>query len=49
MYGNIIQDQFVRALNWPMGSLLSAVMLVVALLVLFLFSRVVRSPAMMRG
>jgi spermidine/putrescine transport system permease protein len=46
MYGNIIQDQFVRALNWPMGSLLSAVMLIVALLVLFVFSRVVRSPAM---
>jgi spermidine/putrescine transport system permease protein len=49
MYGNIIQDQFVRALNWPVGSLLSAVMLVVALLVLFLFSRVVRAPVIARG
>ncbi len=42
MYGNIIQDQFVRALNWPMGALLSVVMLLVALLVLLVFSRVVR-------
>ena len=42
MYGNIIQDQFVRALNWPVGSLLSVMMLLVALLVLVLFSRVVR-------
>jgi spermidine/putrescine transport system permease protein len=48
MYGNIIQDQFVRALNWPVGSLLSVVMLIVALLVLMLFSRVVRSPEMTR-
>jgi spermidine/putrescine transport system permease protein len=38
MYGNIIQDQFVRALNWPMGSLMSLVMLV-ALLPLFLLFR----------
>jgi spermidine/putrescine transport system permease protein len=48
MYGNIIQDQFVRALNWPMGSLLSAVMLVVALLVLVVFSRLVRSHVLTR-
>ena len=27
MYGNIIQDQFARGLNWPMGSLMSLVML----------------------
>ena len=27
MYGNIIQDQFVRGLNWPMGSLMSLAML----------------------
>ena len=48
MYGNIIQDQFVRALNWPVGSLLSVVMLSVALLVLFLFSRVLRSAEFTR-
>jgi len=38
MYGNIIQDQFVRALNWPLGSLMSLVMLI-ALLPLFLLFR----------
>ncbi|MCA9934241.1 MAG: ABC transporter permease [Ardenticatenaceae bacterium] len=38
MYGNLIQDQFVRALNWPLGSLMSLVMLV-ALLPLFLLFR----------
>jgi spermidine/putrescine transport system permease protein len=48
MYGNIIQDQFVRALNWPVGSLLSAVMLAVALLVLVAFSRIVRSHVLTR-
>jgi len=34
MYGNIIQDQFARALNWPMGSLMSLVMLAAMLLLL---------------
>jgi spermidine/putrescine transport system permease protein len=42
MYGNAIQDQFVRALNWPMGSLMSLVMLALVLLLLLVFSRVVR-------
>lgn len=40
MYGNVIQDQFVRALNWPVGALMSLVMLVFTLLFLFVFSRV---------
>ncbi len=40
MYGNLIQDQFVRALNWPVGALMSLVMLVFTLLFLFVFSRV---------
>jgi len=40
MYGNLIQDQFVRALNWPMGSVMSLAMLAVVLLLLFLFTRV---------
>jgi spermidine/putrescine transport system permease protein len=39
MYGNLIQDQFVRALNWPMGSVMSLAMLVLVLLVLVLFMR----------
>ncbi len=42
MYGNIIQDQFVRALNWPLGSLMSLVMLVLMLIQIALFSRVIR-------
>ena len=41
MYGNLIQDQFVRALNWPMGSLMSLVMLAVVVLLTLLFSRVI--------
>ena len=42
MYGNVIQDQFVRALNWPVGSLMSLVMLAFVLLFLLLFSRIGR-------
>jgi spermidine/putrescine transport system permease protein len=32
MYGNIISDFFTRAANWPFGSALSMVMLVVTLI-----------------
>lgn len=42
MYGNVIQGQFSRALNWPLGSLLSLVMLLVVLPIMLLFSRLVR-------
>jgi spermidine/putrescine transport system permease protein len=42
MYGNLIQAQFVRALNWPMGALMSLVMLAVVLALTALFSRVGR-------
>ncbi len=42
MYGNLIQDQFVRALNWPMGSLMSLVMLALVLILTAIFSRVGR-------
>lgn len=42
MYGNAIQDLFVRALNWPLGSVMSIVLLLLVLLLLFLFSRVGR-------
>ena len=42
MYGNLIQDQFIRALNWPLGSIMSLAMLVVALIAMTLFLRVVR-------
>jgi spermidine/putrescine transport system permease protein len=39
MYGNLIQDQFVKALNWPLGSVMSLVMLVVVLLLIAIFLR----------
>lgn len=42
MYGNAIQDQFVRALNWPVGSLMSFVMLVFVLLLTLILSRTVK-------
>lgn len=41
MYGNLIQDQFGFALNWPMGSVMSMVMLVAVLVLLYLFTRFV--------
>lgn len=39
MYGNLIQDQFLRALNWPMGSVMSLAMLIAVLPLIFIFSR----------
>jgi spermidine/putrescine transport system permease protein len=42
MFGNVIQDQFVRALNWPLGAVMSLVMLAVSLVLTILFSRIGR-------
>lgn len=39
MYGNLIQDQFLRGLNWPLGSVMSLVMLAVVLALIALFLR----------
>jgi spermidine/putrescine transport system permease protein len=39
MFGNLIQDQFLRGLNWPAGSLMSLAMLVIVLVPLVLFGR----------
>ncbi|HLF89167.1 MAG TPA: ABC transporter permease [Anaerolineales bacterium] len=39
MFGNLIQDQFLRGLNWPLGSLMSLAMLVVVLVPLVVFGR----------
>jgi spermidine/putrescine transport system permease protein len=39
MYGNIIQDFFTKAANWPFGSMLSVVMLVATLVVAVLALR----------
>jgi len=39
MFGNLIQDQFLRGLDWPAGSLMSLAMLVVVLAPLVVFGR----------
>ncbi len=39
MYGNLIQDQFLRALNWPMGSVMSIAMLIAVQPLIFIFAR----------
>ncbi len=41
MYGNIIQSQFGQSLNWPMGALMSLVMLATMLLLIGILSRFV--------
>ena len=41
MYGNIIQDFFTRAANWPYGSALSVVMLILTLVLVFIGLRIV--------
>jgi spermidine/putrescine transport system permease protein len=39
MYGNLIQDQFTRALNWPLGALLSMVLLVLIAVFSYVFNK----------
>lgn len=39
MFGNLIQDQFQRGIDWPAGSLMSLAMLVVVLVPLVVFGR----------
>ncbi|MCW5874147.1 MAG: ABC transporter permease [Anaerolineales bacterium] len=39
MYGNLIQDQFGRALNWPLGALMSMVLLVLVGVFSYVFNR----------
>ena len=39
MYGNLIQDQFVRAINWPMGALLSLVLLILVAGLTWIFNK----------
>ena len=41
MYGNIIQDFFTKAANWPLGSALSMVMLSATMLMVVLATRVI--------
>ena len=42
MYGNIVQDFFVRAANWPLGSALSVIMLLVTLVLVVVGLRIVK-------
>jgi spermidine/putrescine transport system permease protein len=41
MYGNIIQDFFTKAANWPFGSALSMVMLFATLILVFIATRII--------
>ena len=41
MYGNIIQDFFTKAANWPFGSAMSMVMLAATLLLVAVATRVI--------
>jgi spermidine/putrescine transport system permease protein len=38
MFGNLIQDQFVQALNWPLGAAFSLIMMLVALILTILIT-----------
>ncbi len=42
MYGNVIQDFFTRSANWPLGSALSVIMLVVTLVLVAIGVRIVQ-------
>ena len=41
LYGNIIQDFFTKAANWPLGSALSVIMLVATLILVLLATRLI--------
>lgn len=41
LYGNIIQDFFTKAANWPLGSALSMIMLLATLVLVFLATRII--------
>jgi spermidine/putrescine transport system permease protein len=49
MYGNIIQDFFIRAANWPLGSALSMVMLVATLLLVAVALRLINVRQLLRS
>jgi spermidine/putrescine transport system permease protein len=42
MYGNIIQDFFTKAANWPLGSALSMIMLAATLILVFIATRLIK-------
>ena len=41
MYGNIIQDFFTKAANWPFGSALSMIMLAATMILVFIATRII--------
>jgi len=41
MYGNIIQDFFTKAANWPLGSALSMIMLAATMILVFIATRLI--------
>jgi spermidine/putrescine transport system permease protein len=41
-FGNLIQDQFTVGMNWPMGSTMSVFLVMTILLLLLIFSRLIR-------
>ncbi|NMC54262.1 MAG: ABC transporter permease [Chloroflexi bacterium] len=49
MYGNLIQDQFVRALNWPMGSVMSMVMTLLVIIFLMILTRFIKLSELLEG
>lgn len=49
MYGNLIQDQFLRALNWPMGSVMSIAMLIAVLPLIIIFVRLNAGANLLEG
>ena len=46
MYGNLIQNQFLRGLNWPMGTVMSTVLLLIVFVFTLFFNRYVTMKEM---
>ena len=49
MFGNVIQDFFTKSANWPLGSALSVLMLLVTLVLVAIGVRVVRPQRLLRS
>ena len=49
MYGNIIQDFFTKAANWPLGSALSMIMLGATVVLVLIALRIVRVDRFLRS
>jgi ABC-type spermidine/putrescine transport system permease subunit I len=49
MIGNIIWDQFMRGLDWPMGATLSLVVMLVVILPLILMAKAAQQTGIIGG